>query len=192
MADNNDGDMTEVQAELVPNLPATLGEEPRRIKSERPSYDTPREQSDWRTEHLEANPERRCQAHLSDGSGQQCRRWAVLGGTTCVMHGSGTKAAKAKARERLDAAADPMVKRLLQLAKFADDPIALKAVDSVLDRALGKPVQGIAIGTGDPAPWEEIIYEGISTMTREESRAARGLEPDVDITAGEGHCSGVG
>lgn len=51
------------------------------------------------------DPSRQCTA-TSKQSGQQCKRAATPGGKTCVMHGSGTKAARAAAarsRQRAEA-----------------------------------------------------------------------------------------
>lgn len=129
----------------------------------------------------------RCQAH-SSRTGLRCRRPAIAGGSVCRAHGGAAKHVKLAARARLDNAADRMVRRLLQLAELADDPVALKAVDSALDRTLGKPVQAIAVGAAEPKPYEE-IFEGISTVSREESRAARGYagveaEHNVGIQTG--------
>lgn len=119
----------------------------------------------------------RCSAH-SSRTGLRCRRPSIAGGSVCRAHGGAAKHVKLAARARLDNAADVMVKRLLQLAQIADDPVALKAVVSALDRTLGKPVQAIAVGAAEPKPYEE-LFEGISTVSRAESRRARGIsEPD--------------
>jgi hypothetical protein len=53
-----------------------------------------------------------------------------------------------------------------------DASIRLKAAEAILDRTLGKAPQVVAI-TGTAA-WEE-VFEGIGTVSREESRRARGL-----------------
>jgi hypothetical protein len=43
---------------------------------------------------------RRCTAK-SKRSGQQCRRWAALGATVCVVHGGGSPQARRAAKARL-------------------------------------------------------------------------------------------
>lgn len=133
----------------------------------------------WASPEIQAN---RCSAH-SSRTGLRCRRPSIAGARVCRAHGGAAKHVKQAARARLDNAADVMVKRLLQLAQIADDPVALRAVDSALDRTLGKPVQAIAVGPAEPKPWEE-VYEGITTMSRDESRRARGLPDASDNLAG--------
>ena len=195
---NDDGEV--IDGEPVPNLPARVqrveSERPYERSSnasERPSTTSPKdnltraekreEETDevgraWRDKVLEANPGRRCAASLSDGSGERCRKWAIRGGTTCATHGSGTKAAKVAARERLDRSADRMVAHLLNLAKFAEsEAVQLKATDSAIDRTLGKATQPLSIGT--PGQFDE-VWEDIAGGSRAESRRARGLlEPDA-------------
>jgi hypothetical protein len=63
--------------------------------------------------------------------------------------------------------------------KSNDAAIRLKAAEAILDRNLGKATQVVAI-TGSQ-PWEE-IFDGISTATREESRAARGIIGEREST----------
>ncbi|WP_156766824.1 hypothetical protein [Mycobacterium sp. E2327] len=129
----------------------------------------------WVSPELAAN---RCRAH-SSRDGHRCRRPAIAGATVCRAHGGAAKHVKAAARARLENAAEKAVRQLITLAITADsEQVQLGASNSIVDRTLGKPVQAIAVGTGEAAPWEEIMYEGISTATREESRAARGLPAD--------------
>lgn len=45
----------------------------------------------------------RCSAKAK-GTGEQCKRWAIEGGKTCLVHGSSTAAAKAAAKRRTDRA----------------------------------------------------------------------------------------
>ncbi|MFN8229228.1 MAG: hypothetical protein U0R18_21190 [Mycobacterium sp.] len=116
----------------------------------------------WRDKRLEENETRRCTAHLSDGSGERCRKWAIRGGTTCATHGSGTKAAKLAARERLDNAADRMAKELLKIALTADsESVALAAVRDALDRTIGKAPTTVEIGASKPY---EAVFDGISAL----------------------------
>lgn len=59
-----------------------------------------------------------------------------------------------------------------------DASIRLKAAEAILDRSIGKAPQTLNIATA--APWEE-IFESISTVTRNQSRAVRGDVLDVDV-----------
>lgn len=136
----------------------------------------------------------RCTAH-SSRTGLRCRRPSIAGGSVCRAHGGAAKHVKLAARARLDNAADKMVRRLLELAEIPENAVALKAVDSALDRTLGKPVQAIAVGAAEPKPYEE-LFEGISTVSRAESRRARGIsEPESYPPASqplEGHSDASG
>jgi hypothetical protein len=70
---------------------------------------------------------RRCQAR-SKQSGEQCKRYAIAGGTVCTMHGGKSPAVRAAAEERLlVAAADRVVADLwvgLDQATPVKDPVA--------------------------------------------------------------------
>jgi hypothetical protein len=81
------------------------------------------------------DPTRRCTAH-SSRTRERCRKWAILGGTTCATHGSSTKAAKRKARERLENAADRMARELLRMAtdQNVSDALKVNAIRDALDR----------------------------------------------------------
>jgi len=68
-------------------------------------------------------------------SGQRCKRHTIPGGKTCVIHGSGTQAAKTAAVERLAALADPAVAELARvMRKGSPDSARLAAALGVLDR----------------------------------------------------------
>jgi hypothetical protein len=97
----------------------------------------------------------------------------------CRFHGGAAPQAKAKARARIEEAADRMAARLLKLAESDDVPayVALAATDSALDRAgLAAPKQ-VEVGLSEP--WQEVLgaVTGIARITREESRQLRGIEP---------------
>ena len=57
----------------------------------------------------------RCTAR-SKSTGQQCQRPAILSGNVCYHHGGNAPQTKAKARRRLEQAADALVARLLSFA----------------------------------------------------------------------------
>ncbi len=103
---------------------------------------------------------------------------AARGATVCRVHGGSAPQVKAAAKRRLERALDAATQRLLGFAFDADvrDVIALAAVNGILDRGGLTAKQALEIGV-DPAPWEEVLSNlaGIAQITREESRAARGL-----------------
>lgn len=120
---------------------------------------------------------RRCRAH-STRTGERCKNLALQGGTTvCRFHGGAAPQVKAKAKVRLEMAADLVAKNLLGLALTAEsETVQLGATNSALDRVgITKPTE-VVLSQGEPAaPWEE-VFDGISTATRAESRKARGID----------------
>jgi hypothetical protein len=60
-----------------------------------------------------------------------------------------------------------------------DAPVRLKAATEILDRTLGKAPQTVNL-TGN-MPWEEVMIDGIDTLTREESRRRRGAIIDAEV-----------
>lgn len=71
--------------------------------------------------------DRRCTA-TSKQSHERCKRYAIPGGTVCVMHGGATPAVRAAAEQRLaDAEAEKAVRKLwvgLENAAPVTDPVA--------------------------------------------------------------------
>lgn len=121
------------------------------------------------------NPERRCTAHKK--TGERCKRWAIRGGTVCTHHGGSSGPVRARARRRLEDAADRLAKQLLGIAEGAEsEQVRLSAVKDALDRAGLKPPTQVDVQVG-PKPWENLV-ESIVPMTRAESRAQRGM-PDL-------------
>lgn len=85
----------------------------------------------------DVNDDRRCTA-TSKRTGHRCGRTCPPGFRTCYFHGSGNNvAAKAKAAERLAAAADPAVATVIRLVDSEDQTVALRASTTILDRVPG-------------------------------------------------------
>ena len=133
---------------------------------------------DWETY---AEPSRRCAAHKK--TGERCKNAAILGSTVCRFHGGAAKHVKRAARARIENAADVMARQLLGLALTAEgEGVKLAAIKDALDRAGLKAPSEVILSQGETKPWEE-LFEGISTVSREESRAARGYA-GVDSSEG--------
>ena len=124
-------------------------------------------------------PAVRCTARKRNG--EPCRAMAARGANVCRVHGGSAPQVKAAAKRRLEQALDAAAQRLLGFAFDEDvrDVIALAAVNGILDRGGLTAKQALEIGV-DPAPWEQLLSNlaGIAPITREESRARRGLPPD--------------
>jgi hypothetical protein len=186
MADEDN--VIDVEAEEIPdsadNLPAVI---PRPKSKDRGTHGSakpmpqdaaaPSPGRDWSTY---SRPERRCTAH-SSRTGEQCKNVAIKGHNVCRYHGGAAKQIKRAAQTRLDNAAEVMAKQLLNIALSADsEAVMLAAVKDALDRTIGKAPTTVEIGP--TKPYEEVlgdVFGGISPMSREESRRARGL-PEED------------
>lgn len=203
MQHRKDGAMTDednvidVEAEDIPdspsNLPAVIpkfnrhqtdapikGPSARYAAGER-EFDRPAaaEERDWETY---AEPSRRCAGHKK--TGEQCKNAAILGSTVCRFHGGAAPHVKAAARARLENAADLMAKQLLGIALTADsDGVKLAAIKDALDRAGLRPPAEVVLSQGETKPWEE-LFDGMATMSRAESRRARGVSDAHDDLAG--------
>lgn len=136
---------------------------------------------------LAKDPNRRCTAHKK--TGERCTKIAILGGTVCTHHGGKAKAVRAKAQQRIQEAADRMVSRVLGIAESADVPpaVALAAARDMLDRAGHRPPDKVDLEVG-VKPYERLAgtVVGIGTMSREESRAARGFSEPPALDSGAG------
>lgn len=108
-------------------------------------------------------------------TGDRCRQPAIHGGTVCRFHGGAAPHVKAAARARLEMATDRMAQELLGIATTGEsESVRLNAIRDALDRGgVSKPTQ-VELGPIQPKPYEEILLEGITTETREQSRARRG------------------
>jgi hypothetical protein len=137
---------------------------------------------EWR-----GNAARRCVGHKKNG--EQCRRHARQGTSVCDFHGAKAPQVKAKARQRLEEAADRMARELLNMASDGNvsDATKLAAIRDALDRAGVSAKQALELSTArQPEPWElllaDIAFDGIAQITREESRARRGLPSNEPFT----------
>lgn len=92
-------------------------------------------------------PKTRCTAH-SKQTGEPCKNPPMNGSSTCRMHGSATKAARAKAQERIAAAADPAAAKLVELMQSKKVPhhVQLLAARDILDRAGLKSANELIVG----------------------------------------------
>jgi hypothetical protein len=112
--------------------------------------------------------ERRCTAHLTDGTGTRCRRAAISGGTVCATHGGSAPQVKRSARERLLEAADPAAARLVRALESEDERSAIRAAQIILDRAGLHPTQAVELSgpSGGPVEIEPIPWRQVSLDLR--------------------------
>jgi hypothetical protein len=117
----------------------------------------------------------RCTAHRK--TGDRCKRAAIAGGRVCTHHGGSAPAVKAKARQRIEDAADRMAKQLLGIATGAEsEAVRLAAIKDALDRAglVAPKTVDVAIA---PKPWEQ-IFDDIVGGSRAEWRRRQGVRDD--------------
>ena len=124
-------------------------------------------------------PPRQCSAHRTNGD--PCRRAAINGGNVCATHGGRSPQVKAKARVRLEMAADRMAKELLGIATNSDAPPAVKlaAIRDALDRAGLSAKTAVDINVGPTPAFESILADMVSGGSRAESRARRGVQDEA-------------
>ncbi|CAN5672363.1 hypothetical protein BH09ACT7_BH09ACT7_37520 [soil metagenome] len=118
----------------------------------------------------------RCNAH-SSRSGARCKRPKWAGAAVCGHHGARSPVVRQKARQRLEEASLSLAKELLRMAISDDvnDAVKLGAIKSALDRAGINERTSVEVDARlTISPFEEIL-SGIAPMSREESRARRGL-----------------
>ena len=130
--------------------------------------------------------EAQCTAR-SKRTGERCRAASMMGGNVCRVHGGAAPQTRAKAKRRLEQAADALVQRLLQFALDGrvDDNVALHAIRDALDRAGLGAKAALELSVAEPRPWEDIMGDlaGVASITRAESRARRGLPDDTPAPA---------
>jgi hypothetical protein len=123
----------------------------------------------------------RCTAHRKKGD--RCKRAAIAGGRVCTHHGGSAPAVKAKARQRIEDAADRMARELLKMTvdENVSDAVKLAAIRDALDRAGLSARAAVSVAIG-PKPWEQ-IFDDIAAGSRAESRARRGMRDDEELDA---------
>jgi hypothetical protein len=118
---------------------------------------------------------RRCHGH--NGDHEPCRKTSMDFQQVCGTHGGRAPQAKRKARQRLEEAQDRMAKALLGIAEGAEsEAVKLAAIKHVL--AIGGLSEKHAVAVEvELKPYEDILANlgGVGFITREESRARRGL-----------------
>lgn len=104
------------------------------------------------------NP-RRCHA-TNKQTGERCGNWSIRGGTICKYHGGSAPQVKAKAQQRLEAAALHAAGYLVRAVDPTRDVdmVGLRAADSILDRTLGKAGQTVT-HRGDSSSPLKIVHE---------------------------------
>ena len=125
----------------------------------------------------------RCTAHRKNGD--RCKRAAIAGGRVCTHHGGSAPAVKAKARQRIEDAADRMARELLKMAvdENVSDAVKLAAIRDALDRAGLSAHTAVSVAIA-PKPWEQ-IFDDIAGGSRAESRRRRGMPDDDELDAVE-------
>jgi hypothetical protein len=104
----------------------------------------------------------------------------------CTHHGGSAPGVKAKARQRLDAAADQMAHELLKMAvdENVSDAVKLAAIRDALDRAGLSARTAVSVEVG-LRPFEQ-VFDAISGGSRAESRRRRGIPDNDGLDAIEG------
>lgn len=127
------------------------------------------------------HPDRRCVAHKKNGD--QCGNAARRGTSVCDYHGAKAPQVKAKARQRLEEAADGMAKALLGIALTAQsESVKLAAIKDALDRAGLGAGQALGLAAKVPQPWEEVLcevaFDGIARGTSDQQGERYGILPE--------------
>lgn len=117
-------------------------------------------------------PGLRCSATARQ-TGERCGNPAIHGGTVCRFHGGGTPSVKARANLRLLELVDPSIARLARVVATGKDDDAIRAANSILDRA------GIVRRTDiDPAAATALLIERLRELAEE--RAHPIVEGSID------------
>ena len=157
-----------------------MTENPSKTKPIRDRRLSPR---DWSISDV---PERQCTAHKRNGD--RCKNAAIRGGTVCGYHGGNAPAVKAKARLRLEMAADRLARQLLNMTTDPNvaDPVKLTAIKDALDRSglAAKTVVSVEVRV---KPFER-VFDSIVAEPRDaqpalaiEDESAPAIEPNGEI-----------
>ena len=105
----------------------------------------------------------KCTAHTS--AGNNCKANAIKGSNVCRVHGGSAPQVKAKAQQRLLAAADDAAAVLVQIIMDESKPdnVRVTAIKDLLDRAGLKPVEQIEVTTLD----ESVIDREIARLLKD-------------------------
>lgn len=123
----------------------------------------------------EGDDPRRCTGHLSDGSGERCRRWAIEGGNVCPTHGGSRQSVKRTAQLRLlDLVPAATKKHKEILDNPVDQRVALKAIEMVYDRTGLEAKAGI----GDVTVVREMVVGRLLSLRGEQPV---GPPPEDDV-----------
>lgn len=95
----------------------------------------------------------------------------------CRWHGADAPQRRARAKRRLDQAADVLVQRLLGMALDGDvaETVALQAIIAALDRAGLSVKHAVEIGPAKPF---ETVFDELAGGSRAEFRASRGVSDE--------------
>lgn len=136
------------------------------------------------------NPNKICTARKTNG--EPCRKQRVVGAVVCATHGGRAPQVKAKARIRLEMAADKLARELLGLATDTELPpaVRLAAVRDALSRIGISEKTAVEVQVGPNKPFQDILEAVMTGGSRAESRSRRGepddhAAPDADWLDGE-------
>lgn len=144
-----------------------------------PSKDQPTGGRDW---SKSAHPDRRCTAHKK--TGERCKNAARAAQTVCGYHGGSAPQTVAKAKRRLEAAADRLTERLIGLAEndLKDGTkvgayVQFGAVTAALDRAGVVEQKQLSVEVA-AKPFEE-VFSALVGGSRSDYRRENGIaDPD--------------
>jgi hypothetical protein len=127
---------------------------------------------------------RQCSAHRADGSGERCRKAAIMGGTVCATHGGQAPQVKKSARERLAELVEPALEGLHTALKSGEIPSIVKAAQIVLDRTGFHPSKAIELTEEGGGPVEVVPAERLALLSIEEKVVLVELLERVGISCG--------
>lgn len=111
---------------------------------------------------------RQCTA-TAKGTGKQCKRSPIPGGTVCVKHGGGAPQVQKSARDRLNALVDPAIEGLSNSLQSDDENTVTRTAQVVLDR------------TGfHPSVRLDVELTGLQEMLTEIVRVKPHLKKEID------------